>query len=298
MRDVRPDTGPHPLEKYLAQFVGSSLIEELSRRTEIPRDRIGDTLRLYIAEARFGYGMISPRLPLDGRILEVGSGLGILSGYLKLQGYEVTLLEPCANGFDMFARMLSVLVENGCSPPALCIKAEELCPEKHGRYDFIFSVNVLEHIPDLEAAMTGMIAVLADRGSMFHTCPNYAVPYEPHLALPLIPFFPHATRWLLPKSITSGELWQSINFISVSRVRRFVTARSCTVTFRRGTMAASLRRQDFDAEFARRHRGFGAAIYRVLKLTGLLKVIEILPPVLSTPMIFEVRKNAKDGNVG
>ena len=97
MRDVRPDTGPHPLEKYLAQFVGSSLIEELSRRTEIPRDRIGDTLRLYIAEARFGYGMISPRLPLDGRILEVGSGLGILSGYLKLQGYEVTLLEPCAN---------------------------------------------------------------------------------------------------------------------------------------------------------------------------------------------------------
>jgi SAM-dependent methyltransferase len=202
--------------------------------------------------------------------------------------FDVTPLEPCANGFDFFAKILAALVEKNLSPPVLGIKAEELLLETHGGFDLIYSVNVLEHIPDLEEAMAGMARVLIVGGHMLHTCPNYTIPYEPHFALPLIPFTPRATRCLLRKRITDTELWRSLNFVTAVRIRRIAAANGCAVAFRRNIMT-SLTRLDWDAEFAKRQGGI-LPIYRVLKSTGLLKLIRLLPPALNTPMEMELRK--------
>ena len=71
-------------------------------------------------------------------------------------------------------------------------------PRKAGQFEFIFSVNVIEHCQPLEPNLEGMAGVLSPGGRMLHTCPNYRVPYEPHLRTPLIPAAPGLTARLRP----------------------------------------------------------------------------------------------------
>ncbi|HLK18684.1 MAG TPA: class I SAM-dependent methyltransferase [Bryobacteraceae bacterium] len=246
---------------------------------------------MYGAECLYGSRLVTNQLPRNGRILEVGAGLGMLSAYLRKLGYDITALEPCTGGFDFFGeirKLVSQEIETDI--PVLGIRAEELSPERHGSFQFIFSVNVLEHIPDLAGAMRAMTSVLGERGRMWHTCPNYVVPYEPHFGLPLIPLFPRATQVLMPKKIVGSELWLSLNFITYYRLKRLASVNGLTATFRSGTMAEAFARFDSDPEFAGRQKGIAFTIYRVLKAVGALAAVRTLPPALSTPMMVDLEK--------
>jgi SAM-dependent methyltransferase len=206
-------------------------------------------------------------------------------------GHDVTALEPCTSGFDFFGEVQKVVSEETATElPFLPIRAEELSPARHGLFQFIFSVNVLEHIPDLTGAMRGMTSVLAPGGRMWHTCPNYTFPYEPHFGLPLIPFFPRATSLLLPRRISGGELWRSLNFITYARLKRLARANGLDPAFRAGTMAEAFIRLDSDSEFAARQRGMASQIYRVLKAIGGISAIRALPAAVSTPMMVAMER--------
>src|SRR5262249_51957972 len=126
---------------------------------------------------------------------------------------------------------------------------------------------------------------------MWHTCPNYALPYEPHFGLPLVPFVPRVTRVFLPRRISGSELWQSLNFISYFSLRRLARANSLMTEFRQGTMADAFRRLDSDVEFAARQSGLASRIYGILKFTGVLSMIDALPAAVSTPMMVTMQKN-------
>ncbi len=94
----------------------------------------------------------------------------MLSSYLHMQGHDITALEPYTSGFDFMAAIQAVVSEEtGTDIRTLHIRAEELCPSQHGVFQFIFSVNVLEHIPDLTGAIRGMASVLTPGGRMWHT---------------------------------------------------------------------------------------------------------------------------------
>ena len=210
----------------------------------------------------------------------------MLSSYLRLQGHDITALEPSAPGFDFMAQIQGVVLEEtGTDLPILHIRAEELCPDQHGAFQFIFSVNVLEHIPELTGAMRGMASVLAPGGRMWHTCPNYIFPYEPHYGLPLIPLFPRATSLLLPRRITGDSLWRSLNFVTYFDLKRLARANGLSADFRGGTMADALKRLESDDKFAARHSGRLSQIYRILKGIGGISAIEALPAAVSTPMM-------------
>ncbi len=173
----------------------------------------------------------------------------------------------------------------------LDLPAEELNAESHGRFDLIYSVNVMEHIPALEDAMTGMASVLATDGMMVHTCPNYTVPYEPHFGIPLLPFAPRMTQNLLPR-LRESELWQSLNFITAGRVRRQARHLSLVTHFRAGLLYETFRRLDSDPEFLRRQSNpFVLAAFRILRATRALKLLRFLPAGLATPMVFELRSS-------
>ena len=282
---------PRSLDEHLSSTTSRGVIDAIVRRTGVDGERIAKILSTYAAEARYGYDLISPLLRRNERILEVGSGLCMLSSFLRLQAHNVTALEPCSPGFDLFSEIQVVLLEHAdAHVPIYHIKAEDLCPKHHGAFDFIFSINVLEHIPDLRGAIRAMASVLAPQGRMWHTCPNYAVPYEPHFGVPLLPFFPRATGLLLPKRITEGELWRDLNFVTYFGLRRIARANNLIVTFSRKTMASALNRLESDAEFASRQRGIASTAHRVLKATGLLPAIGAIPPALSTPMMVEMVK--------
>jgi 2-polyprenyl-3-methyl-5-hydroxy-6-metoxy-1,4-benzoquinol methylase len=276
---------PPSIDEHVALLISERVVKRVAERTGGDMEATAALLNTYAAECKYGHHLITKQLPPGCRILEVGAGIGMLSSYLQMLGHDITALEPCAAGFDFFAIQEVVSEETKTDVPFLHVRAEELTPLQHGVFQFIFSVNVLEHIPDLAGALAGMVSVLAPGGRMWHTCPNYVLPYEPHFGLPLIPMFPRATSILLPRRISSGEVWRSLNFITYFGLKRLARANGLTTTFRTGTMAEALRRLDSDREFAARQSGLPSLIYRILSAVGGVSAIEALPAAVSTPMM-------------
>jgi 2-polyprenyl-3-methyl-5-hydroxy-6-metoxy-1,4-benzoquinol methylase len=231
------------------------------------------------------------------RVLEVGAGIGIVSLVLHRQGIEVVPIEPGRGGFDQNAQIGFLLRDrlNIRDLAYLSLGAEELRQEDHGSFDVIFSVNVLEHIPDLQSAVDAMCRVLKHDGVMRHTCPNYIVPYEPHFGVPLVPFLPRLTAWLLP-SARGTELWDSLNFVTTGQMKRAFSRRGLACKFSRETMYKAFVRLDSDAKYRERQgsRQVVAIAYGLLRRLGLLQLVAALPPSLATPMTFEVRLKRDD----
>jgi 2-polyprenyl-3-methyl-5-hydroxy-6-metoxy-1,4-benzoquinol methylase len=282
---------PPTIDEHVALLTSERVVKRVAERTGGDLERTAATLNTYAAECSYGSHLLTKQLPSGGRILEVGAGLGMLSSYLRMLGHDITALEPCTSGFDFFAEIQAMVSEETkTNVPFLHIRAEELSPVQHGVFQFIFSVNVLEHIPDLTGAMRGMASVLVPGGRMWHTCPNYVIPYEPHFGIPLLPLFPRATSLLLPRRISRGELWRSLNFITYFGLKHLARENDLKPTFRVGTMAEALRRLDSDSEFATRHSRIVLHIYRILKAIGGVSAIEALPAAVSTPMMVAMEK--------
>jgi 2-polyprenyl-3-methyl-5-hydroxy-6-metoxy-1,4-benzoquinol methylase len=282
---------PHTIDEHVALLTSERVVKRVAERTTGDLKRTAATLNTYAAECRYGLGMITKRLPSGGRILEVGAGSGMLSAYLRLLGHDITALEPSAAEFGFFAEIQAAVSDAlETDVPFLRIRAEELSAARHGTFQFIFSVNVLEHIPDLTGAMRGMASVLAPGGRMWHTCPNYLVPYEPHFGLPLIPLFPRTTSLLLPRRIAGSDVWRSLNFVTYFGLKHLALANDLNPTFQAGTMAEAFRRLDSDSDYGARQSGFVSRIYRVLKTIGGISAIEAFPAAVSTPLMVAMEK--------
>jgi 2-polyprenyl-3-methyl-5-hydroxy-6-metoxy-1,4-benzoquinol methylase len=249
----------------------------------------------YIGEAASGLALIENDLHPGLRLLEIGSGSGLLASFLAEQGYDITGLEPGAgDGFRHMRAMFDIVKSQLVSRPDFDLtraSITELSPRTHGLFDLIFSVNVLEHIPPIREGFQAMASVLSPNGTMLHTCPNYSFPYEPHFVIPLVPFSPRLSKMLFLKPEMEKSLpgiWDDLNWISASMVRQFVQENGLSVTFEKSAMVASLRRLQTDPAFASRHGKKLTIVSRVLGATGILNLLDMLPADFSTPMTFRV----------
>jgi 2-polyprenyl-3-methyl-5-hydroxy-6-metoxy-1,4-benzoquinol methylase len=245
-------------------------------------------LRTLQGEARLGLKLIQPYLTPGARVLEVGSGMGLLSAYLASAGVDITALEPGLGGFGVSSGLAQAAGKLPGFPSLnrLDLPAQEL---RDLEFDFIYSINVQEHIPELADALRGMKRVLAPKGKMIHTCPNYLVPFEPHFGIPLIPLFPKLTEWLVPR-LRKSELWQSLNFITLPQLRRMAWAEGLDATFETGVLYRTFQRLDTDVAFRERQaKGLVKWVYLLLKATGGMTLLKHLPPALATPMVFELK---------
>ena len=275
------------LDEYVNDLTSSACAEFCADRSNIPVESVRARLVDYAGEVRVGASLLSP-LMLQGRsVLEVGAGLGLLGVWLNRQGTSITLLEPGAGGFDHNRRLLDAVLEwlDACDTRILPIGAEALNPSEHGRFDVIYSVNVLEHIPHVERALSAMAGVLAPDGIMRHTCPNYAVPYEPHYGIPLVPFKPSLTAALMP-SLAREEVWRSLSFITYRRVVRFCREHELQCRFDTGLLAKAFERFDHDEQFSMRQGAALRAGHRFLIATRLRSLLASVPPRWATPMAF------------
>jgi len=286
------------LRPELEHFLSGLPCEELARRTGqrsgAPEAEIASMLTTYINEARVTLDVVGDELERGRRILEVGAGLCLFSLFLRQQGFDVTALEPSIGGFGAFEQAREAILERFPSPelPLLTCTAQDLDRQAHGGFDLIFSNNVVEHIPDWEEALAAMAEVLDEGGLMVHACPNYSVPYEPHYGIPVFRRLPGLSRRLfLPEEADTG-VWDSLNFITATQVRRFARSRGLEFRFRPGLLHQAVSRIKSDPLFRQRHQGLVAGIAGMLDTIGLLRLLKYLPAGMATPMIFELCKIA------
>jgi 2-polyprenyl-3-methyl-5-hydroxy-6-metoxy-1,4-benzoquinol methylase len=239
-------------------------------------------------EARLAVELLrSVALTTDVRILEVGAGSGTVTAFLKAQGANIVGLEPVRNSYEGFDPIRLGLEAEGCDLELLHLQAEELDPAGLGQFDFIFSVNVIEHFQPLESNLDGMAGVLSPGGRMLHTCPNYRVPYEPHLRTPLIPADPGLTARLRP-ALRAEPVWGTLNWVTVGAIRRFARRHNLALTFRSGQLSRTLERLSYDPAFATRQK----TLARVTGMPGIKRALRLLPTTWSTPMTFDLVKPA------
>jgi 2-polyprenyl-3-methyl-5-hydroxy-6-metoxy-1,4-benzoquinol methylase len=280
------------IDAFVARFRAPEFVARLSERLEWTESQVVETFEPFLREIDLGLGIARRELGAGQRILEVGAGLGLVSFQLRREGYDVTALEPAGMGFDFF-RVAAEEVRRTAANidlPFLDLEASALDPETHGRFNFIFSVHVMEHVGDLEAAFAAMVSVLRPGGVMVHLCPNYTAPYEPHFSLPLIPLFPKLTGKIVGRRVSEDPVWRSLNFVTYGDLVRIADRHGLSVTFEANQLHDAFQRLGSDPDFASRHRGLVTGIYRMLSATGLLGLLRHVPPRLATPMLVTMRR--------
>ncbi len=173
------------------------------------------------ADAIDTYNLIKEFLNKEETILEVGGGLHLLTNFLKFKGYNITSIEP--GDFTEYTYLMKKNISKiSKSEENIKINTlENFSAKTEIKYDFIFSVNVLEHTKDIKLHLESCFELLKNNSSnLYVRCPNYVFPFECHFYKFFIPFAPKFTfKYLLKKSLVKklgeneyNDLLNNINF--------------------------------------------------------------------------------------
>ena len=142
---------------------------------------------VWIAEAKFGYVHVVEycrAIAKDANVLEVGCGSGILLSMLaeEFENLRFTGLEPIATGFSALRPLNEYVADSGVNIEN--VRYESYASDE--RFDFIYCVNVFEHLDDWENFLRWASGLISERGKLLILCPNYSFPYEPHFRIPTV----------------------------------------------------------------------------------------------------------------
>lgn len=274
----------------------ASIVQEVYEVLETKKEKseISALIDTYWEESTFMLSLIEPyleKLKSNSRILEVGAGTGILSHIILNAGYDISCIEPGANSFG-FMPDLARAIDNALSACGLeTALIEDEIIEQYGdnQFEFIFSAHVLEHVANKSESFASLARLIHPTGLMLHLCPNYLVPYEPHVGRFLIPFIGAKNKLFFKKSYREHtEIWDGINFINSSQVRNLALQNGLEVIYQNDIFRFYLQRYSEKSELQNRHTG---GLFRiVVKLSLFLKIEKILPGAWQSPMLFELRK--------
>ena len=265
------------------------LAERIRQRIAEQSPELLNFYELYANEARFALTLLMPdleRLPQGARILEVGAGIGLLSCELQQRGYQVTSLEPIGTGFDYFHQLrelvLAYAASQGALPELLDHRIEEL--HAQSRFHLAFSLNVMEHVEDVQTSMQRIHAALLPEGWHRFCCPNYTFPYEPHFNFITLGSKERTARYLWNRIEGSARVpnavqtWNSLNWISVKQIRRICDQQlGVNPEFSRDIFFAFAFRARTDPWFQERRSRWMRIVVSVLHLSGLLNLIYLIP---------------------
>jgi SAM-dependent methyltransferase len=221
--------------------------------------------KTYLSEAKWGWYLLSSEideLKIDSKVLEIGAGPQMLSAQVASKGVKLTSLEPSSQGFEVMDRLGKIVQRISLH--------EEISYEFHNtsgedffiknEFDFAFSINVMEHVNDIELVLTNVLNSLKPGGRYHFICPNYAFPYEPHFNS--ITFVnKRATDTLIKsrlirksKLIDPVGLWESLNWIDYGSIRSWAKNQSdFELVFSRRALNLYVTRAIEDKVFQFRH---------------------------------------------
>jgi len=249
--------------------------------TKFLNDSDIDNTKLWLAEAEFGFSQLKETissLAANSKILEVGCGSGILLSILAEEFYHHKFMgiEPFGHGFSSLKELNAVVKKLGVN---LSIESYE---EHQSKYDFIYCVNVFEHVDDWKHFLDWASNNLSENGRFVVLCPNYGFPYESHFRIPII-FNKRFTFHIFGNNILSFErnnnclgLWNSLNFVKKRDVfaycKKNTSKLGLSVSDDRSIIDYMIERVSKDAEFRKRQSIIGK-VASFLKASGVLNLI-------------------------
>tara|TARA_B100001063_G_C16609042_1_gene474779 strand:- start:49 stop:876 length:828 start_codon:yes stop_codon:yes gene_type:complete len=256
--------------------------------TKLLNDCDFDNSNLWLAEAEFGFSQLKEpisSLTINSKILEVGCGSGILLSVLaeEFSHHKFTGIEPFGDGFSSLKELNAVVKKLGVN---LSIERYE---EHQSKYDFIYCVNVFEHVDDWRHFLDWASNNLTENGRFVVLCPNYGFPYESHFKIPII-FNKRITFNIFRNYILSYEknnkyfgLWNSLNFVKKRDVlaccKKNTSKFGLSVSDDISIIDDMIERVSKDAEFRKRQSVIGR-VASLLKAVGILNLIKKFPNFL------------------
>jgi 2-polyprenyl-3-methyl-5-hydroxy-6-metoxy-1,4-benzoquinol methylase len=224
-------------------------------------------------------------LDFGATVLEVGGGILALTLQLASEGYQVTTVEPVGQGFDGIKNIMQKFIDLARSE-GLVFELIEVPIENYIRgadFDFIFSINVMEHLKDPYAVILQLTNMLKPGQRYRFFCPNYAFPYEPHFAKWIWirkkgAFFLAANRvdtHLLAKQDSLG-LYRSLNFLTLGHIKKYCKMKKLRIIPNRNAFFNLLERASQDQELMKRHAGL-ETIIKIIFVLNLFSLAKLVP---------------------
>ena len=218
------------------------------------------SLKTYVSEAEFFEKVLEPDLlnvASGSYLVEVGSGVGLLAMNLAAKGFEVTAFEPQANGFTDMNKICDHITANwpGAIPQVdFRDTSIDNSTQLDRPADYVFAINVIEHVPDYRVLISDAIKLKTSNGFMRIICPNYAIPYEPHFELPVI--FNKSLTWrIFNRRILNSpmdnprEFWQDLSWPSQRRLKKTLEELNVNAEFSRDATNLYINRALSDTTF-------------------------------------------------
>lgn len=269
------------------------------RMIALERPELIDLFLTYQNEAMAARKFLeSSLLELDSgaEILEVGGGILALAIQLASEGFKVTSVEPVGEGFTGISFIMNIYSEIGRIENldfTLIESPIENCTFDH-KFEFIFSINVMEHLKDPYAVLNQMNNALKFGGKYRFFCPNYDFPYEPHFGKWIFSRKNDAF-YLKPESATearinlidSRALYLSINFITQRKINSYLRRHNLQFRSNKNAFYEVLVRSLTDFGLQERHGSIHKTVL-IMKRIGLLGFAKFFPgnfqPVIDMTM--------------
>ena len=221
------------------------------------------SLKMYVAEAEFFEEVLArdvSQLPNGSHLVEIGAGIGLLALNLAAKGFDVTAFEPEASGFTEMHSMRELILSNwgGEIPNVNFVdKYIDATTKPDKPADYMIAINVIEHVPEYELLIVNALRLKSKSATLRLICPNYAIPYEPHLEIPII-LTKNLTWRIFKRRIMKStipnpvDFWQDLSWPSQRKLMRKLKDLNLTAEFSRDATNHYINRAINDSDFIER----------------------------------------------
>lgn len=206
------------IPKKSIKLMEESVINDYKNISKNPRFGVDNQFNINRVKDRFDN--IQKDLNLwnlkDKKILEVGSGSGLLVAYLRKKEVKAYGIEPEKRNYRVSQLLLK---ENKIKN---CIKNGfgEKIPYKDNYFDLIVSFQVLEHTQNPRKVLKESKRVLKKGGLIYFVVPNYYSFWEGHYGVPWIPIFNKTIAKMYVKILGRDEKFiDALQFITPKKLR-------------------------------------------------------------------------------
>ena len=249
----------------------------------------------YYEEAQFALKLFEHKikaLSKDANILEIGSGIGLLSNQIANLGFRnITCVEPDAKGFGNMWRIAKYVEAHPRYKSNNLTNFHDVIEKLDTlkKFDFVFSFNVMEHVSQPSLVLRHIYQLLSPEGEYYFVCPNYVFPYEGHFNIPIV-INKKITKIIFNKKIRllkANEplcLWESLNWINPFLIKKSLPPDS-QIAFRKEATNLYFSRLNSDPSFNLRK----GVLVKFIAL-ALRPLITLLPTQLKPVIECSIRK--------